>query len=250
MRVAVLHPMRPRCSIAGAWSNASGSAPSSPRASSLLNVCHLSKRVTRRGMIKTDRAASADDSGSVVGSYEWEEGVLEETGGDILLLHVRSLHLARTALSDQGYSTRTSAAYSRNQQRSMAQFCAAGVMSSACTQTASDPASPSRRARLCPRMSSSVAMGATFRPTISGGSCSTLSARKLRSGRLGCSFSSESLFAPALRRRLMGSASVLLPEAALNGLKDKELLAQLRQTVSLPGAARPACSQVLARTTG
>ena len=35
-----------------------------------------------------------DDSGSVVGSHQWEEEVLEETGGDFLLIHVR--HLAHT----------------------------------------------------------------------------------------------------------------------------------------------------------
>ena len=32
-----------------------------------------------------------DDSGSVVGSHQWEEEVLEETGGDFLLIHVRHL---------------------------------------------------------------------------------------------------------------------------------------------------------------
>ena len=29
-----------------------------------------------------------DESGSIVGSHEWEEDVLEETGGDFLLIHV------------------------------------------------------------------------------------------------------------------------------------------------------------------
>ena len=43
--------------------------------------------------------------------------------------------------------------------------------------------------------------------------------------------------------------SVLLPEAALNRLKDKELLGQLRQTASLLGAVPPSCSR-LAHTPG
>ena len=30
-----------------------------------------------------------DDSGSVVGLHQWDEGVLEETGGDFLCMHVR-----------------------------------------------------------------------------------------------------------------------------------------------------------------
>lgn len=38
---------------------------------------------------RTHACKSADDSGSVVGQHEWEEEMLEETGGDFLLIHVR-----------------------------------------------------------------------------------------------------------------------------------------------------------------
>ena len=34
------------------------------------------------------RSCYKDESGSIVGSHEWEEDVLEETGGDFLLIHV------------------------------------------------------------------------------------------------------------------------------------------------------------------
>ena len=34
------------------------------------------------------RSCHKDESGSIVGSHEWEEDVLEETGGDFLLIHV------------------------------------------------------------------------------------------------------------------------------------------------------------------
>ena len=34
---------------------------------------------------------ATDDSGAVVGEQEWQDDVLEETGGDFLLIHVRLL---------------------------------------------------------------------------------------------------------------------------------------------------------------
>ncbi|KAI0708159.1 FAD/NAD(P)-binding domain-containing protein [Cerioporus squamosus] len=48
------------------------------------------------------------DSGSVVGSYEWEEEVLEETGGDFLLIHYADLRriLAESA-REHGATLRT-----------------------------------------------------------------------------------------------------------------------------------------------
>ena len=37
------------------------------------------------------RSCYEDESGSIVGSHEWEEDVLEETGGDFLLIHVSTM---------------------------------------------------------------------------------------------------------------------------------------------------------------
>lgn len=41
------------------------------------------------------RTLSADHTGTTSGVQEWEQDVLEETGGDFILLHVRTLRSPR-----------------------------------------------------------------------------------------------------------------------------------------------------------
>lgn len=79
---------RRRCTTGGGWRSVCASAafiptePCSLRVSAVTSVCLRLLTCLRSLCV-------AVDSGAVVDSQEWEEDVMEETGGDFLLIHVR-----------------------------------------------------------------------------------------------------------------------------------------------------------------
>ena len=83
----VYRPMRPRSCIGGAWRNACAIVRSRTPAPSSRTVSMRMSPEPAPVVIQPFRFA--DKTGSVVGLHEWEEEVLEETGGDVLLCYVR-----------------------------------------------------------------------------------------------------------------------------------------------------------------
>lgn len=77
---------RPSSSTAGGWRSVCGHRPSSQQASSSHGAVSVFRALRDA---RTHACAFVDDSGHVVGEHEWEEEMLEETGGDFLLIHVR-----------------------------------------------------------------------------------------------------------------------------------------------------------------